>query len=500
MRLLTTVLTLLVALAAQAQLPPCDVTLTGTPITCPGSDDGTLSVITNSGGPYTYVWSHDAAETGTTVGNLAPDAYTVVVTDGVTCESTIDTVITDPFIPALGSMTYTDITCAGANDGTITFTVDPGPYVWVWQHDPPNTNTTLTGLAPGYYTVVITGGGPCPSFVNATLGDPAITITGTTDYCPSDPPLLTAELEFGFQPDVYEWSTGDSINPLQVPPGTNGQIDLTATDTTTGCVVTAQIFLNELPSPTVAFATPDTTCVNVATLVNTVATTADSLVWRWGASGFSNELNPLVNFTESGWQPISLQGFDSLGCGSIAFPDSIFAQAQVPAILTVMQVPCTPFVDIVLGSTADSCAFFIGDSLITNECSTFIRYNMLRYQEYTYTHYATQSNGCDDTTTVVVDVRTEPTLFLANAFTPNEDGINDFWPVRTDIADTGFELHVYDRWGVELWSTIDPEEQWDGSADGGQVPLGVYVYTMKMRDPCEPTNEITSTGHVTIFR
>lgn len=489
-------------LAAQAQLPPCDVSLIGTPITCPGDDNGTLSVVTGSGGPYAYAWDHDPLATGTTVGGLEPGPYSVTVSDGVGCESVFDTLITDPYVAPLGTMSLTNITCAGNDDAILTFTIDPGPYAFTWAHAPGVTSTTLTNLAPGFYSVIITGGGPCPSIVGQWIDNPNIVILGTTDYCPSDPPILTAQLDWGFQPDIYIWSTGDVTNSIQVVPGTVGVVDVTATDTTLGCVVNAQITLNELSSPTVAFATPDTTCVNVLTLVNTIASTADSLVWRWGTGnyGFSNELNPLINFTQSGWEPVSLQGYDSLGCGSAPLLDSIYAQYQEPAILSVLQDPCTSFVDIVLGSSTDSCAFFIGDSLITNACAGYIRYNMRRYQEYTYTLYATQANGCNDTTQLVVDVRTEPTLFLANAFTPNEDGINDFWPMRVDISDYGFELLVFDRWGTQLWGTIDPLDQWDGTAGGSAVPMGVYPYTMRMRDPCEPTNQITSKGHVTLFR
>ena len=165
-----------------------------------------------------------------------------------------------------------------------------------------------------------------------------------------------------------------------------------------------------------------------------------------------------------------------------------------------MQDPCTAFVDIVLGSTSDSCAFFVGDSLITTDCAAYMRYNMRRYGEYTYTLFATQANGCDDTTTVVVDLHTEPTLFLANAFTPNDDGINDLWPMRVEIPDDDYELNVTDRWGAEVWHTIDPQEQWDGKAGGGPLPIGVYIYSLRMLDPCEPTNHLVTTGHVTLLR
>ncbi len=486
-------------LSAQAQ-PPCDVSLVGTPITCPGDGDGTLTVVAGTPGQYTYTWAHDPDETGATVDDLTTGPYTVIVTDTSGCVSVLDTLVSDPNIPDLGSFAYTDLSCAGANDATLTLTLVPGPYTFYWITPAGATGTTLTGLGPGTYSVGINGPGACPSYPSQVIGDPAITILGVTEYCPDDPPLLETSLEWGFQPDLYVWSTGDTTNTVQILPGESGLIEVTAIDTSIGCVVNADIALTELPSPTVALAAPDTTCVNAPTLVETIVNTADSIVWHWQDTGMSNELDPLIAFTAPGWQPISLQGFYTLGCGSAPVLDSIYAQYQTPAILSVMQDPCTAFVDIVLGSTSDSCAFFVGDSLITTDCAAYMRYNMRRYGQYTYTLFATQANGCDDTTTVVVDLRTEPTLFLANAFTPNDDGINDLWPMRVEIPDDDFELHVTDRWGAEIWSTINPQEQWDGTAGGGPLPIGVYIYSLRMLDPCEPTNHLVTTGHVTLLR
>ena len=498
MRLLFAV-PVLCSLVVQAQ-PPCDVSLVGTPITCPGDGDGTLTVVTGTPGQYTYAWAHDPNVTSATAPDVEPGPYTVIVTDTSGCVSVLDTVVSDPNIPTLGTFTYTDLSCAGALDATLTLTLNPGPFTFYWIEPAGATGTTLTGLGAGTYSVGINGPGYCPSYPSQEIGDPGITILGVTEYCPSDPPLLEASLDWGFQPDLYLWSTGDTTNTTQILPGGSGTIQVTAIDTSLGCVVNAEIELTELPSPTVALAAPDTTCVNAPTLVETIVNTADSIVWHWQDFGVSNELDPLIAFTASGWQPISLQGFFLLGCGSAPVLDSIYAQYQTPAVLSVLQDPCTAFVDIVLGSSTDSCAFFIGDSLITTECAAYMHYNMQRYEEYTYTLYATQANGCNDTTTVVVDLRTEPTLFLANAFTPNDDGINDLWPMRVEIQDTDYELHVYDRWGAEVWSTTDPLEQWDGEAGGGALPIGVYPYTLRMLDPCEPTNHLVSAGHVTLFR
>lgn len=496
---LLTLLVLAIGLAARAQFPPCDVTVSLTLPTCPGSPDGAITVATVSGGPYVYTWDHDANLTAATANNLPAGIYEVTV-QGFECDTVIDVVLPDPNVPALGSITVTHLTCAGTNDGSATFTLNaPAGSVWAWVHDPTNTATTLTGLTEGNYTVAVNPPPPgCPSFIEAYVGAPDVNILGgPLAYCPNQAPLLTAELLYGFQPQVYLWSSGSTTNSYQVPVGTNGTITLTATDTTINCVVNAQVDVLERVPP---FAVPvmvDTACQNVAFIVNTLATNSDSLEWRWGGFGVSNARDPLIAFPEPGWQPVSLQAFYYDGCGNLPVQDSIFIIAQVPALFTARQIPCTPQVEILLQSTtADSCAFYIGDSLVTHDCTASIRWDHRFYDFYPYTLFATQANGCNDTLAAIVDVRTEPTLFLPTAFTPNDDLINDRWPDRVDIPSLGYELRLFNRWGESVWATNRPEDQWDGAGS----PVGVYVYTMKMRDPCSPTNEITKQGHVLLFR
>ncbi len=487
----------MLALAASAQLPPCNVTFNVSAITCPDYNDGAIVAVPGGGGPYTYDWLHDISLTGPSAFNLGPGYYQVIVSDGGNCETIFDTTLTEPYVAPLGTMTVNLPTCVGTNDGSITFTVNPGPYTWSWAHQPGLSTPTITGLSFGTYSAVVLGGPPpCPSVVTANIGEPGITLQGATTYCPSDPPELSLIFDWGFSPNVITWSTGATTPTYQVQPGFNGTINVTATNTANGCTDTDSITLTELPAPFAVPAIPDSACQNVLVVLNTAATNADSLVWRWAANGFSNLPNPTAVFTQGLWQPVSLQAFDSLGCGNAPVQDSIFIRPQKPAIFSVAQIPCSPVVEIVLGSQSDSCAFFIGDSLVTNACSGYIRWDFRRYDTYGFTLYTTQPNRCDDTLALTVDVRTEPVLFLANAFTPNDDGINDRWPDRVEIPDTGFELAVYDRWGRMLWTTKDPNEQWDGAG----LPMGVYPYTMRMRDPCQPTNEITKAGHVTLFK
>ncbi|MBK9177041.1 MAG: SprB repeat-containing protein [Flavobacteriales bacterium] len=250
MRALLSLVLLAAATAAQAQLPPCDVTFNISPITCPDFNDGAIAVITTSGGPYTYTWTHDDLETGASVFNLEPGFYSVTVTDGTTCETVLDTLLTEPYVAPLGTMAVTPPTCAGLADGSITFTVNPGPYTWQWVHDPTITSATISNLNFGVYSVVVFGGpSPCPAIVTTSIGEPNITLVGTTDYCPSDPPVITAQLDWGFAPDQLVWSTGATGFSYTVEPGFSGLLSVTGTNTATGCSATDDILITELPSP-----------------------------------------------------------------------------------------------------------------------------------------------------------------------------------------------------------------------------------------------------------
>lgn len=494
MRFLSFLFAAFFALATTAQ-DPCDATLSIVLPTCPDDADGIISIATGAGGPFSFDWSHDFTLNAPVATGLISGPYTVVVTGVDGCVSYFDTIVEVPTVPALGQMTTTNISCAGLSDGSVTFSVNPGPYTWEWVDDASLTDATREDLGAGSYNVVVNGG-ECPSYISALLGDPDIFILGPLEYCPSAPPLLTTVNDFGFQPDVYLWSTGHVTSEIIVPPGTEGTVGITAVNSATGCVATDEVELVLLPSPTVTFTRVDSVCIFVPSTASLETSDADSLVWRWGTSGFSNAEDPVVTFDQPFWQPISLQGFDAFGCGSLPVMDSVFVRPRIPATYTAAQIPCTAFLQLDLASGSDSCAFFVGDSLYFHDCRGSIQLDLRRYTEYDLTFYSTQPNRCDDTASVHIDLRIEPTLFLPTAFTPDGDGLNETWPGPVDIPENGYELQLFDRWGTQLWASRDTQEKWDGA----EVPSGVYIYTMRMRDPCEPTNEVAKKGMVTIVR
>jgi len=69
----------------------------------------------------------------------------------------------------------------------------------------------------------------------------------------------------------------------------------------------------------------------------------------------------------------------------------------------------------------------------------------------------------------------ESAIFFYNAFTPNSDGINDYWsPICRKIKELNYD--IYNRWGEKVFHSDSPNKRWDGRYKGMPADLANYVY------------------------
>lgn len=73
-------------------------------------------------------------------------------------------------------------------------------------------------------------------------------------------------------------------------------------------------------------------------------------------------------------------------------------------------------------------------------------------------------------------------VFIPNAFSPNNDGLNDVWQIPVLIAYPGFELTIFNRYGQIIFRTKDAGRGWDGTYKGEPQPVGAYVYMLDLND------------------
>lgn len=110
--------------------------------------------------------------------------------------------------------------------------------------------------------------------------------------------------------------------------------------------------------------------------------------------------------------------------------------------------------------------------------------------------------GCADTTYRYVEVNPLYTFYIPNAFTPDNDGINDTWgPSGANFEYESYNVQVYDRWGKMVWQTDNPERQWNGTDQSSLEPVrpGLYVYQfiVKQFNTFEPRK---ISGTITLYR
>ena len=179
------------------------------------SDDSSvdLTAVVGSGAqqPVTAVWSNGAQ--GLINNDLAAGTYTITITDFGGCTAIASKTVTSP-TPLVVTVSTTDETAAGANDGTAEVSVSGGTggYIYTWSNG--NSTDSIGGLAPGIYSVTVVDQNDCTAsgtgqvdesgcMVNIDLG-PDVSI------CEGETAMLS--LPPGFA--SYLWSTGETSQSI----------------------------------------------------------------------------------------------------------------------------------------------------------------------------------------------------------------------------------------------------------------------------------------------
>jgi hypothetical protein len=195
------------------QPPAITVAASQTNISCFGGSNGSASVtVTGGTGSYTYLWAPSGG-TGATAQGLSAGNYTVTIKDANLCQKIQNFTITAA--PALiVSGTQTDVSCNGANNGSVTVNVagGTGAYTYAWAPSGDTTNTA-TGLSPGTYTVTVKDANLCQTTKSFTITEPAILTTSaglqTNVACKGgNDGTATVNVTGGTLPYTYNWSSG----------------------------------------------------------------------------------------------------------------------------------------------------------------------------------------------------------------------------------------------------------------------------------------------------
>ena len=121
----------------------------------------------------------------------------------------------------------------------------------------------------------------------------------------------------------------------------------------------------------------------------------------------------------------------------------------------------------------------------------------------TYSVSSTDAYGCTafDELTIYVDTDIAYNIYVPNAFSPNADGINDYFNILGNGIARIHLLSIYDRWGNKIFETttaIPGANGWDGTGNGRELNIGVYVWVAEI-ELLDSRMELRS-GNVTLVK
>ena len=114
------------------------------------------------------------------------------------------------------------------------------------------------------------------------------------------------------------------------------------------------------------------------------------------------------------------------------------------------------------------------------------------------------SASFNTTDTIIANFSKEPFLYyVPNTFSPNDDNLNEvFIPVLNAYDPSDYYFAIYDRWGVMIFETNDPEKGWNGTYDGNgshYVENDAYVWKLRVK-PIGGREPLELMGTLTLFR
>jgi len=303
---------------------------------------------------------------------------------------------------------------------------------------------------------------------------------------------------------AWAWSFGDntSLGTVQSPShlytATGSYTIQLGVVSTFGCTDSINKIITVNPNPVIDFSVSDTSACSPLCLsfqnLSTISTGNNlQFLWDFGdGSPLSNSENIVHCYTNSSatssvyFTPTITVTSDS-GCVTSEsknnyitvhpIPDANFT--LLPQITTIVD-PIISISDLSIG--VDFWNWNFGD-LQTSSIQNPISHSYSETGTYTLALFASTQYSCVDTAYQTIIIEPDFIFYIPNAFTPNGDGINDFFSGKGTFIGT-YEMAIFDRWGNLIFNSEDISLPWDGKAKKGTVVAqeDVYVYSIKITD------------------
>jgi gliding motility-associated-like protein len=455
---------------------------------CGHSNGSAFVTVTGGTGGLSYVWNTFPIQYTATASGLPSGNYTVTVTDGNSCSATASVTIINLPGPSASITTIINETCSSGNGGAIvTASNGTPPFTFHWNCVPPQYSDHMTNVHAGSYTITVTDANQCTATNNVTIFDSPPPTANIINVVPEDCGFsngaATANPNGGLTPYTYVWNSVPQQFGITATNLPGGNYIVTVTDANT-CTVTASVNIAIINGPVASVSgTPEYCDRSDGTVSATATGGSGTYSFTWSTDPPQNVQN--LSNLPAGMYTVTV---DDGGCSASAtvsiinIPGPEAGFSVHPTVQTIMDGPVS-FQDHSTGSNIQSWFWTLGDGSTAAITEFDHAYDVIG--QYVITLVVEDENGCKDTAIDTLKVKDIYTIYIPNVFTPNGDGINDFFfPQGVSIDPNNYDMSIFDRWGNLMYHTNELTGQWNGTKNNsGKISImDVYVYRIKVKE------------------
>ena len=275
-------------------------------------------------------------------------------------------------------------------------------------------------------------------------------------------------------------------------------VTLTVTDDFGTDDTTILLTVNACLPPVADFSATDVSiCQNECIDFTDLSLYADT--WSWTFSGgnpvSSSQQNPVACFNQAGSYQVILTVNNAYGTDTKILNIDVF---PLPTIDLGNDITIN-FGETVTVNANASPGQLIWYPVSEFDCSNCSTQQWKPDETVTVIVVNTDNNQCSFSDTIEITVNSLDDIFVPNAFSPNDDGLNDLFFAVSASPVSEFTFMIFDRWGELVFSAENILQTWDGTSNGQKVSNDVYVW--RMTGKIENSDVyFDKAGHVSVVR
>lgn len=461
-------------------------------VLCKGFSTGEIAInLSGATPPFSYNWSNGSIVedlSGVVSGN-----YTLTITDANHCQYILNSFVNEPEEILSVNSNATDVLCKGDTSGAVLAIPSGGtsPYTYLWSNS--SNNQGINQISAGTYTVTVTDANGCLYYSGAVVSEPDLPLTINAVPNPVScfgyqDGSLAVNLSGGTIPYTLIWDNNTyvlSTNQQSIEGLRPGVFNLFVTDAN-NCINNKSYTIGSPDSVIIDISATIVSCFNGndGSIAVNIDGGTEPYTYLWSNSATTHNLELVA---------ADLYQVSITDANNCEYHASIRVNEMSKNLVAGLIKP-TSCKDLNDGSISLSVTGGAGSHHFMWSNGTTLQ-NAINLSSGSYQVLVSDDNHCETSLDFQIEPNNIECLEIPSSFSPNNDGINDNWVIRSLDVYRDASVRIFNKWGNLLYERQGVYIPWEGTFNSKPLPADVYYYIIDLNNGDRPY-----TGTITILR